>query len=86
MEGDSKDSKTLAYDTAIVLERSGHVHSSKAAEVEDPDVEFGGSEERRTLERKLLWKLDCRMSIMIIIYILNYVSFRIYLSMNSTFP
>ncbi|PAV20855.1 MFS general substrate transporter [Pyrrhoderma noxium] len=73
MEGDSKDSKTLAYDTAVVLERSGHVHSSKDAEVKDPDIEFGGSEERRKLERKLLWKLDCRMSIMIIIYILNYI-------------
>ena len=42
--------------------------------VEDPDAEFGGKEERRRIERKLLWKLDCRMSIMIVIYILNYVS------------
>ena len=44
--------------------------------VERPgDEEFGGSAERRRIERKLLWKLDCRMSIMIVIYILNYVSF-----------
>ena len=38
------------------------------------DEEFGGSAERRRIERKLLWKLDCRMSILIVIYILNYVS------------
>jgi len=37
------------------------------------DEEFGGPEARQTLERKLLWKLDMRMSILIIIYILNYV-------------
>lgn len=47
------------------------------------DEEYGGTEERRRLERKLLWKLDCRMSVMIVIYILNYVgslifSLRIY--------
>ncbi|PAV20854.1 MFS general substrate transporter [Pyrrhoderma noxium] len=56
------------------------VHSLKEKEeavehvpVEDPDAEFGGKEERRRVERKLLWKLDCRMSIMIVIYILNYI-------------
>lgn len=42
---------------------------------EDPDAEFGGAEARKQLERKLLWKIDLRMSIMIIIYILNYVGF-----------
>ncbi|KAH8113243.1 MFS general substrate transporter [Phellopilus nigrolimitatus] len=41
--------------------------------VEEYDAEFGGYEERRRLERKLLWKLDCRLSIMLVIYILNYV-------------
>jgi len=40
---------------------------------EDPDAEFGGSEAREKLERGLLRKLDARMSIMVIIYILNYV-------------
>lgn len=39
----------------------------------DPDSEFGGSEERRKLERKLLWRIDCRMFILVVIYILNYV-------------
>ncbi|KAF8760900.1 MFS general substrate transporter [Rhizoctonia solani] len=37
------------------------------------DAEFGGTEERRRMERKLLRKLDARMSIMVVIYILNYI-------------
>ncbi|PVG04130.1 MFS general substrate transporter [Serendipita vermifera] len=37
------------------------------------DAEFGGPEERRRLERKLLWKVDLRMSILVVIYILNYI-------------
>ena len=40
---------------------------------EDLDTEFGGDEARRKLERGLLRKLDLRMSILIFIYILNYV-------------
>ncbi|KAL7282267.1 MFS general substrate transporter [Trametes coccinea BRFM310] len=46
-----------------------------AADVErdDPDAEFGGHGARKKLERKLLRKLDLRMSILIVIYILNYV-------------
>ncbi|GLB33759.1 putative major facilitator superfamily protein [Lyophyllum shimeji] len=39
----------------------------------DPDAEFGGTEARRKLERRLLWKVDARMSIMVVIYILNYI-------------
>jgi hypothetical protein len=39
-----------------------------------PDAEFGGSEARKKLEKRLLLKLDARMSILIVIYILNYVS------------
>lgn len=38
------------------------------------DADFGGTDARLKLERRLLWKLDIRMSIMVIIYILNYVS------------
>lgn len=38
------------------------------------DEEFGGHEARKKLEKKLLRKLDARMSILIVIYILNYVS------------
>lgn len=40
----------------------------------DPDAEFGGTEARKELEKRLLLKLDTRMSILVIIYILNYVS------------
>jgi hypothetical protein len=40
-----------------------------------PDIgaEFGGQEARLNLERKLLRKLDTRLSILVLIYILNYV-------------
>jgi hypothetical protein len=44
----------------------------------DPDAEFGGSEGRKRLEKTLLLKLDLRMSILIVIYILNYVRASIY--------
>lgn len=40
---------------------------------DDADAAFGGYAERKKLERKLLWKLDCRLSILMVIYILNYV-------------
>ncbi|KZT72522.1 MFS general substrate transporter [Daedalea quercina L-15889] len=39
----------------------------------DPDAEFGGQEARKKLERRLLLKLDARMFILVIIYILNYI-------------
>ena len=55
--------ETSLKDEAFVLDTA----------IVDPDAEFGGPEERRRLERKLLWRLDCRMSIMVVIYILNYV-------------
>jgi hypothetical protein len=42
--------------------------------VRDNDALFGGPEERKRLEKKLLRKIDARMSILIVIYILNYVS------------
>ena len=40
----------------------------------DSDGEFGGTEARKRLERKLLSKLDARMSILVVIYLLNCVS------------
>jgi hypothetical protein len=43
----------------------------------DPDAEFGGAEARKKLEKRLLVKLDARMSILVVIYILNYVSRRL---------
>ncbi|KAK0468247.1 MFS general substrate transporter [Desarmillaria tabescens] len=39
----------------------------------DPDAKYGGHETRISLEKKLLWKIDLRMSILIFIYILNYI-------------
>ena len=41
---------------------------------EDPNARFGGLEARKKLEKRFLRKLDARMSIMIVIYILNYVA------------
>ncbi|KAF5393567.1 hypothetical protein D9757_000069 [Collybiopsis confluens] len=38
----------------------------------DPDAKYGGHEARVALEKKLLFKIDSRMSILIVIYILNY--------------
>jgi hypothetical protein len=46
---------------------------------EESNVEFGGTDARKALEKKLLLKLDLRMSIMVVIYILNYVSVPLYL-------
>lgn len=39
----------------------------------DNDAEFGGHEARVKLEHDLVRKLDFRMSILVVIYILNYV-------------
>ena len=39
----------------------------------DVDAEFGGREARLLLERKLLRKLDVRMSILVLIFTFNYV-------------
>ena len=50
-------------------------HHKKDSEASlDPDAEFGGTEARRKLERRLLLKLDARMSILVVIYLLNCVS------------
>ena len=49
----------------------------RAPDARDYDAEFGGPEERKRLEKKLLRKIDARMSILVVIYILNYVSFPI---------
>jgi len=49
-------------------------HSGDSEVAPDPDAEFGGTEARKKLEKRLLLKLDARMSILVVIYILNYVS------------
>jgi len=48
--------------------------ASNSPNVHDYDAEFGGPEERKRLEKQLLRKVDARMSILIVIYVLNYVS------------
>ncbi|KAH9948350.1 MFS general substrate transporter [Amylocystis lapponica] len=57
-----------------VIEKAEKGSYSEKVVAEDPDAEFGGTEAREKLERKLLLKLDMRMFILVIIYILNYVS------------
>lgn len=47
--------------------------SKNAGGLTGTDEDFGGHEARIQLERKLLRKLDLRMSILVVIYILNYV-------------
>jgi hypothetical protein len=52
-------------------------HDERTTSPDDPvdsDAEFGGSEERAKMETSLLRRLDLRHSILIVIYILNYVS------------
>jgi hypothetical protein len=45
------------------------------ATIVDPDAEFGGREVRQKLKKRLLLKVDARMSLLLVIYILNYVGF-----------
>ncbi|KAF8741143.1 hypothetical protein AX14_005739 [Amanita brunnescens Koide BX004] len=49
------------------------VVEEKSSVDEDSNAEFGGTEARKALEKRLLLKIDLRMSIMVIIYILNYI-------------
>ncbi|KAF9006428.1 MFS general substrate transporter [Cyathus striatus] len=55
------------------VREKGDVSQSAVFSAADPDAQFGGTEERMRLERKLLLKIDLRMSIMVFIYILNYI-------------
>lgn len=53
------------------VEDNGTIDSPFKVHSKDSDTEFGGTEERMKLEKKLVRKIDARMSIMVIIYILN---------------
>lgn len=55
------------------LEKTPPEACVQKAALDDPDAEFGGHEARQRLERKLVRKIDVRMSILTVIYILNYV-------------
>jgi hypothetical protein len=71
----SKDLKETERD-----ERTLEHHSRDYEAALDPNAEFGGTEARKGLEERLLRKLDARMSILIVIYILNYVSHNFWMS------
>ena len=56
---------------------AGIVEQSEVAVETNPsanaDAEFGGCEARRRLERQLVRKLDMRLSILVVMYVLDYV-------------
>jgi hypothetical protein len=58
----------FVYPSFKVQDVSNGVESQIARE---PDAQFGGQEARKELERTLLRKLDMRLSILILIYVLN---------------
>ncbi|KAH7887797.1 MFS general substrate transporter [Phlebopus sp. FC_14] len=64
---------TIASDAASLRVEEKDFKEQTHHDMIDPDAEFGGTEARKKLERKLLMKLDLRMSILVIIYILNYI-------------
>jgi hypothetical protein len=55
------------------VERRVSISSAVHEDEKYQDAEFGGTEARKKLERKFLLKLDLRMSVLVVIYILNYV-------------
>ncbi|KAF8897491.1 MFS general substrate transporter [Infundibulicybe gibba] len=59
--------------SSSIHEKALEQRSPPLSDADDPNAEFGGTEKRRALEKKLLWKIDLRMSILIFIYILNYI-------------
>ena len=65
----SEDLKEKGRDEHIL-----EYHNKDSEAALDSDGEFGGTKARKKLERRLLLKLDARMSILVVIYILNYVS------------
>ena len=58
--------------TPLLKNATEDVETEVTAPALDGD-EWGGSESRQQLEKQLLWKVDKRMSILVLIYILNYV-------------
>ncbi|KAF8322041.1 sugar transporter [Clavulina sp. PMI_390] len=60
-------------DVKDTVSHDSHVVSSPGVNPRTLDDEFGGPEARAKLEKSLLWKVDARMSILVVIYILNYV-------------
>ncbi|KAG1788911.1 MFS general substrate transporter [Suillus plorans] len=57
------------FDTAPISPSKEHVECKEL----DVDAEFGGIKARNKLERKLLLKLDLHMSMLVLMYILNFI-------------
>ncbi|KAF8915919.1 MFS general substrate transporter [Mucidula mucida] len=64
---------TSEEDAPLLQPLSDHDDESASLTSTDPDIAFGGPEARKRLENRLLRKLDRRMSILVLIYILNYI-------------
>lgn len=64
-------------------ERTTEHHNRDSGTASDPDAEFGGTEARKKLEKRLVFKVDIRMFIIVIIYILNFVSYIIRIAPQS---
>lgn len=58
---------------ASLTQMDGLRDGKRWTEIETYDTEFGGTEARAKLEKKLVWKVDARMFILVVIYILNFV-------------
>ena len=47
--------------------------SASEASVDTVDAEFGGTEERKRMEKKLVRMLDIRLTVIVTLYLLNFV-------------
>ena len=63
----------MQYD-AVTGDTRVEQSESNSPDIRYYDTEFGGPEARAT-RKKLLRKIDTRMNILVVIYVLNYVSF-----------
>ena len=63
------------HDKTLTLEKVDPrvTSSSPVGDDEDPNAQFGGLEARKALEKKLLRKVDIRMMILIVVYMMNYL-------------
>lgn len=61
--------QSIDHEKAAYADKQQHLDHENV----DENAQFGGLEARKKLEKRFLLKLDARMSIMIVIYILNYI-------------
>ena len=60
-----------------------HPRVSASAPSVDGDAEFGGTRERKRMEKKLIRRLDMRLALIVVLYLLNYVNLFLSQSMKS---